>query len=189
MRSIPATKPTFNENDIRYITSKFKDILRGKSFLSQYKFSEEFENNFASYIGTKYAVSCNSGTSALELIFRGLKIKGKEVILPSNTFIATANAIINAGGIPVFADCDDTMCLSYDDAISKINSKTIAVCHVHIGGIVSKSSIKLAKYCKEKGVTLYSTETLGEITYSTQKKAMNKLPEVYAYLRNRYGNV
>ena len=171
MRSIPATKPTFNEDDIKYITSKFKDILKGKSFLSQYKFSEEFENNFASYIGTKYAVSCNSGTSALELIFRGLKIKGKEVILPSNTFIATANAIINAGGIPVFADCDDTMCLSYDDAISKINSKTIAVCHVHIGGIVSKSSIKLAKYCKEKSIYFVEDSAQGHGTRLANKNA------------------
>ena len=110
MRNIAATKPTFSSEDIDVITEKFKHILQGNSFLSQYKYSEEFESGFAEYIGTNFAVSCNSGTSALELIFRGLNIKGKEVILPSNTFIATANAIINAGGQPIFADCNDDMC-------------------------------------------------------------------------------
>ena len=118
MRNIAATKPTFSSEDIDVITEKFKDILQGNSFLSQYKYSEEFELSYAEYIGTKFALSCNSGTSALELIFRGLNIKGKEVILPSNTFIATANAIINAGGQPIFADCNDDMCLDFDSVIS-----------------------------------------------------------------------
>ena len=50
-------------------TRNLEDILQGNSFLSQYKYSEEFETKFAEYIGTDFAVSCNSGTSALELIF------------------------------------------------------------------------------------------------------------------------
>ena len=111
MKNIPATKPFFSVEDIAFITENFIEILSGKSFLSQYKFSEQFEKEFASYIGTDFAVTCNSGTSALELIFRALNVNNKEVILPSNTFIATANAILNAGGVPVFADCDENMCL------------------------------------------------------------------------------
>ncbi len=152
MKNIPASKPYFSTEDIEFINKNFEKILLGNSFLSQYVFSEQFEQEFSSYIGTKYAVSCNSGTSALELIFRALNIKGKEVILPSNTFIATANAIINAGCIPVFADCDETMCLDYNDTVSKINSNTAAVCHVHIGGLVSNGALSLAKYCKENGI-------------------------------------
>src|SRR3989338_6773535 len=113
---VPATKPYFSEEDIEFITEKFKEILRGNSFLTMHKYGAEFEEKFARYTDTKYAVGCNSGTSALELICRALNVSGKEVILPSNTFIATANAILNAGGTPVFADCTDNMCMDAEDA-------------------------------------------------------------------------
>ena len=152
MKKIQATKPYFNADDISYITEKFKEILSGKSFLSQYKYCIQFEQEFASYTGTDFAVSCNSGTSALELIFRALDVQGKEVILPSNTFIATANAIMNAGGIPVFADCDESMCLDFKDTINKITPETIAICHVHIGGLVSDNAMRLAEYCKNNKI-------------------------------------
>lgn len=152
MKTIPATRPTFSNNDISFITNSFSEILSGKSFLSQYKFCSQFEKEFASYTGSDFAVSCNSGTAALELIFKALDVEGKEVILPSNTFIATANAIMNAGGITVFADCDESMCLDYQDAIDKITPLTVAICHVHIGGIVSDAALKLAQYCKQHGL-------------------------------------
>lgn len=151
---VPATKPYFSEEDIEFITERFKEILRGNSFLTMHKYGAEFEEKFARFVGTKYAVGCNSGTSALELICRALEISGKEVILPSNTFVASANAIINAGGTPVFADCGDDMCLDADDAIKRITPETVAIMQVHIGGIVSKSILKLQKVCKEKGIHL-----------------------------------
>ena len=151
---VPATKPYFFEEDIEYITDELKDILRGNSFLSMSKHCEEFESKFASYTGTKFAVSCNSGTSALELICRAIGVAGKEVILPSNTFIATANAILNAGGQPVFADCRDNMCLDVKDVIKKITNKTAAIMQVHIGGIVSRDIFELQKICKESGIYL-----------------------------------
>ena len=149
---VPATKPYFSEDDIEFIIEHFKDILHGNSFLTMWKYGEEFEKKFAEFIGTKYAVSCNSGTSALELIFRSLGVAGKEVILPSNTFIATANAILNAGGIPVFADCDDKMCLDTADVVKRITPKTAAITQVHIGGIISRSTVELRGICKEKGI-------------------------------------
>ncbi len=167
MKKIVATMPTFSEKDILFINKNFKEILSGKSFLSQYKFSEQFEKEFASYIGTDFAVTCNSGTSALELIFRALNVNNKEVILPSNTFIATANAILNAGGVPVFADCDENMCLDYLDAIKKISKKTVAICHVHIGGILTDSAIRLAKYCREND--LYFVEDAAQAHGSMNK--------------------
>ncbi len=151
---VPATKPYFSEEDIEFITGRFKEILRGNSFLTMHKYGAEFEEKFARFVGTKYAVGCNSGTSALELICRALEISGKEVIIPSNTFVASANAVINAGGTPVFADCGDDMCLDADDAIRRITPKTIAIMQVHIGGIVSKSILKLQEVCREKGIYL-----------------------------------
>jgi len=151
---VPAAKPYFSEEDIEFIIEHFKDILHGNSFLTMHKYGEEFEKKFAEFIGTKYAVACNSGTSALELIFRALNVAGKEVILPSNTFIATANAILNAGGIPVFADCDDKMCLDATDVAKRITPKTAAITQVHIGGIISKSTLELQKICKEQVIYL-----------------------------------
>jgi perosamine synthetase len=152
MKNIPATKPSFSQSDIQFITKEFKQILNGKSFLSQGKFCEIFETRFSEFIGTKYAVTCNSGTSALELIFRALDVKNKEVILPSNTFIATANAILNAGGIPVFADCNEDMCLDFEKTTNLVNKNTAAICHVHIGGLVSPSAPKLSKFCKKNKI-------------------------------------
>ena len=151
---VPATKPFFSEEDIDYITRCFSGILRGESFLSMAQYGRQFEEKFASYIGTRYAVACNSGTSALEMLFRAIGIEGREVILPSNTFLATAIAVINAGGRPVFADCADDMCLDAEDAAGRITAATIAIAHVHIGGIVSKSVLRLQEICKEKNLHL-----------------------------------
>ena len=151
---VPATKHYFSDSDQDFILENFKGILQGKSFLSMYKHGEKFENKFAEYIGTKHAVACSSGTSALELIFQSLNVRDKEVIVPSNTFLATVIAIRNAGGIPVFADCNDQMCLDYEDAISKVTSKTAAICIVHIGGIVSDSIINLKSYCEKNNLYL-----------------------------------
>jgi len=165
---IPATKPYFSEDDIAFITEKFQDILHGKSFLSNGQYAAQFEKEFATYIGTKFAVACNSGTSALELICRALDVSGKEVILPSNTFVATANAILNAGGTPVFADCADNMCLDENDVVKKITKNTIAVIQVHIGGIVSESTLKLQKICEDRG--LYFIEDAAQAHGSSLKK-------------------
>lgn len=149
---VPASRPYFSPEDTKYILSEFKEILDGNSYLSMHKHGELFEKKFSEFIGTKYAVACNSGTSALELIFRSLDVTSKEVILPSNTFLATAIAVVNAGGNPVFADCDDTMCLDFDDVINRINKDTRAICQVHIGGIISESTIKLRDYCESNNI-------------------------------------
>lgn len=151
---VPATRPYFSEEDVEYILQHFGDILRGKALLSMAKHGEEFERRFAKYVGTRHAVACNSGTSALEMIFDAIGIRGKEVILPSNTFLATAIAIRNAGGVPVFADCGNNMCLDAEDVAKRVTSRTAAIAHVHIGGIVSRSVLTLRQLCQEKGLHL-----------------------------------
>ena len=171
MKKIAATKPYFSENDISYISERFQDILAGKSFLSMGKYSQQFEEAFASYIGTDFAVGCNSGTSALELIFRAIGIEGKEVIMPSNTFIATANAILNAGGIPVFADCDENMSLDFKDTISRITENTVGICHVHIGGLVTDSALQIASYCDEHNLFFVEDAAQAHGSSNMDKKA------------------
>lgn len=151
---VPATAPFFSEEDISFITERFTGILRGESFLSMYVYGEEFESRFAEYTGTDHAVACSSGTSALEMIFRALDVEGREVIVPSNTFLATAIAVLNAGGTPVFADCGDDMSLDPADVASRVTEKTAAITQVHIGGIVSKGVLQTKALCEERGIHL-----------------------------------
>ena len=151
---VPANRPFFFNKDQNFILNKFKKILDGKSFLSMGKYSREFEKKFSKFIGTKYAVACNSGTSALELICRSLEISSKEIIVPSNTFIASVNAILNAGCKPIFADCGDDMCIDLKSIKKKITKKTAAVMVVHIGGIITKDIYKIKKLCNKKKIFL-----------------------------------
>ena len=95
-----------------------------------------FEEMFKEYKGVKYAMALNSCTAALHLsmIAAGIK-RGDEIIVPTMTFAATANAVIHAGGIPIFVDCQrDTMNIDTEDIERKITSKTKAIIPVHFAG-------------------------------------------------------
>ena len=96
---------------------------------------QEFEKNFASLIGTNYAVGVNSGTDAIKLVLKALDIgPGDEVITAANTFVATVGAINELGAIPVFVDCDDTFCMNVDLVEEKITERTKALLPVHFTG-------------------------------------------------------
>ena len=96
----------------------------------------EFENSFKKYIKSKSCVAVNSGTAALHLAANLSNIKGKEVILPSLSFVSTAQAILYNGGIPVFADIDpQTLCIDPEQIEKKISSKTSCIIPVHFGGM------------------------------------------------------
>ncbi|MFL7813618.1 MAG: DegT/DnrJ/EryC1/StrS family aminotransferase [Anaerolineales bacterium] len=96
--------------------------------------NHEFEEGFADYLGVKHAFSMNSCTSALHLAVEGLGITG-EVILPSFTFVASANAVITGGGRPVFADISYDTCNIDPDSIERmISADTEAIMPVHFGG-------------------------------------------------------
>lgn len=98
-------------------------------------FVEKFENNFAKYCGTKYSIGLNSGTSALHLAMEVLGIgPGDEVILPANTFVATAWGISYVGAIPIFVDCDEYYNIDTELVKDYITSKTKAIIGVHLYG-------------------------------------------------------
>jgi len=151
---VTATKPYFSPEGIDFICRNFKDILEGKGFLSSGKHCETFEKNFAAYIGSKFAATTNSGTSAIEIICRALGVQGGEVIVPTNTFAATAFAVISAGNTPVFADCGDDLNIDPGSVLKCITPKTKAVVTVHIGGLVSPSTTELVDICQKKGIYL-----------------------------------
>ena len=97
---------------------------------------EKFEQEFARFVGAKYAVAVSSGTSALELALKAAGIRpGDEVIVPANSFFATAEAVSNVGAKPVFADVDPcTFHLDAASAESLITPKTRAILPVHLYG-------------------------------------------------------
>lgn len=96
---------------------------------------EAFEHEFAHKVGAKYAVACANGTAALHLAFLTFLQPGDEVLVPSFTFIATASAVVLAGGRPVFCDVDRrTFLLDLQDAESRITSRTRAIAPVHLFG-------------------------------------------------------
>ncbi len=96
----------------------------------------DFESEFARYLGVEYAIAVNSGTAALHLAMVALNIgKGDEVIVPTLTFAATANASIFCGALPVFADIDEkTLNISPISIKEKITKRTKAIIIVHIAG-------------------------------------------------------
>jgi dTDP-4-amino-4,6-dideoxygalactose transaminase len=99
-------------------------------------FVAEFESAFAGYTGTGYCAGVNNGTTALHLAMLALGIgKGDEVILPANTFIATAWGVSHAGAMPVFVDCDpDTWEIDASAIEAAITPRTKAVIGVHLYG-------------------------------------------------------
>jgi perosamine synthetase len=101
---------------------------------------EEFEEAIREYVGMRYAVTFNSGTSALHALLLAYKIGGgNEVIVPSFTFIATANAALFVGAKPVFADIEEgTLGLDPQNVNERITEKTKAIITVHYGGCPSR---------------------------------------------------
>ena len=99
-------------------------------------FIEKFENNFAEYIGVKYAISTSSCTGALHLSLLALGItKGDEVLVPEITWVATASAVKYVGAKPIFVDIDEkTWTISIEDARKKISERTKAIIPVHLYG-------------------------------------------------------
>ena len=129
---IPLFKIYWCEEDLKNVT---KVIKRG-SYWATGPEIKEFEEKIAEYVGTKYAVTFNSGTSALHALLLAYDLKrGDEVIVPSFTFIATANAPLFIGAKPVFAEIEDrTYGLDPEDVKKRITPKTKAIIPIHYGG-------------------------------------------------------
>jgi perosamine synthetase len=129
---IPLFRMYWDEEDIRLVN----EVIRsGMSWAAGPKIAE-FEQGIAEYIGSKYCLTFNSGTSALHAALAAYGIgKGDEVIVPSFTFISTANAPQFVGARPVFADIEEkTWGIDPYDVLEKITKNTRAIIPVHYGG-------------------------------------------------------
>ena len=150
---IPAAKIYFPEDDRKELLKKIDGILQTGQ-LTLGKYTKEFEEKYAQYVGTKYAIAVNSGTSALEIIMRALDIGGSSVLVPTNTFFATPAAVIHAGGRVIFADNTANLCLDSESVRRNIRSDTKAVMVVHIGGLVPPQITEIQQICEERNLYL-----------------------------------
>jgi len=129
---IPLFKIFWDDEDIQAVA----EVIKSGMYWTTGPKNEEFEKMIAEYVGTRYAVVFNSGTSALHAAVLAHDIKeGNEAIVPSFTFVATTNALLFAGAKPVFADIEtETFGLDPEDVKEKITDKVKAIIPVHYGG-------------------------------------------------------
>ena len=157
---IPLYKVLNDNEDVKSVT---KVIKRGMDWAIGPEI-ESFEKKLADYVGSKYCVSFNSGTSAGHAVLLALKIKTKsEIIVPSFSFIATANWALMINGIPKFADIEyDRFGMNPIDLKSKISKKTGAIIPIHYAGLPCKIE-EIVKYARMKKIPVIedAAESLG----------------------------
>ncbi len=128
---IPIARPCLGEDEIREV----RRVLES-GMIAQGELVRKFEEEFASYVGSKYAIAVSSGTAALHVALISLGVgPGDEVAVPSYTFYSTASSVILSGARPVFIDVDiRTGTMDPGDLASKITERVRAVIPVHIHG-------------------------------------------------------
>jgi len=102
MRKVPLTRPAVTDEMVEAVSNALRNerLVLGESVF-------KFEDAFAKYVGTDYAISVSSGTDALILALMVVGVRGREVVTTPLSFIATANAVVHAGGTPIFADASE----------------------------------------------------------------------------------
>jgi dTDP-4-amino-4,6-dideoxygalactose transaminase len=151
---VPPARPVFTSSDRDAITRLVDEALTSGS-LTLGPVTERFENAFAARHRTDVGIAVSSGTAALEIILRSIGIEGRSVVVPANTFFATAAAVLHAGGQPRLADIDpSTFALSAASVASALDDDCAAVILVHIGGVISSEVEEIARLCAEAGVPL-----------------------------------
>lgn len=125
--------------------------------------AKDFENEVAKFTGAKHALAVSSGSTAVNSMLAACGVGyGDEVILPPFTYIATIEAVLLAGALPVFAEIDDTLCMSAEGIRAVISPKTKAILLVHMCGAAADLDGIMA-ICKEKNIMLIedSAQALG----------------------------
>lgn len=133
--SIPINKPWIGEEERREVIKVLEENALTTAARDGGKRVRDFESLLRNYLNIKHVVAVNSGTSALHAALLAADITQGEVLLPSFTFVATANAVIAAGAKPVFVDVrKDDYTIEMSDLKSKITAKSRAIIPVHLYG-------------------------------------------------------
>jgi perosamine synthetase len=156
-RDVPLCRPRIGPNETKAVV----EVLES-GWLAHGPKNHELEKQFQALTGAPYAIAMNSCTSALQLAVQARGITG-EVIVPSFTFVASANAVVTAGATPVLVDIDPvTRCADPEAIAAAVGPRTEAVMVVHYGGQMADME-PIAKTCERHGLALIedSAETIG----------------------------
>lgn len=164
MRLIPFGKPIYPNLD----EDLLKSILISGNLVHG-KYTEEFEEGFKKFTGSKFAVSTSSATAALHLSYFNLGLsEGDEIIVPSLTHVATVHAALLCGLTPKFVDCDSLGNIDVSKIPEKITAKTKAIAIVHFLGTACDMT-ELNKICSEYNLVLIEDVALGINCFSGEK--------------------
>lgn len=150
-----AFKIGFDRRDLSKLHDIWDEILESQRW-SEGKFVRRFEEKWALYNNVARAVATSSWAGAAMATLEYVDVRGKVVLCPSNTFMATPLSVIKAGGKVEFVDCNrDDLCVSYEDLRRKINSfDPAAVWVVHIGGHIAFQIDEIAALCRDRNIPL-----------------------------------
>lgn len=148
---IPVYQPSLNGNEKCYVN----ECLDSTWISSRGDFISRFEQAFADYISAPHATTVSNGTVALHLALEALEIgQGDEVIVPTLTYIASVNTILQTGAAVVYADSlQDTLNIDIKDLRSRITSRTKAIMIVHLYGLPCDMD-SIVELCREKNLLL-----------------------------------
>ena len=166
---IPVYQPRITDLEKQYVN----ECLDSSWISSKGKFIPLFEEHFADFIGAKHAATVSNGTVALHAALRALDIKeGDEVLVPTLTYVASANAVKYCQAVPVFVDCcPETWQMDPKDLVKKLTPRTKAVMPVHLYGfpcdmeaisaIAEEHSLLVIEDCAEAFGTFYRGKHVG----------------------------
>lgn len=133
MTKLCATWPCFSDEEAAAVS---RVILSNKVNYWTGSECREFENEFAAWVGTQYAIALSNGTLALDAALKAIGVQaGDEVVVTPRTFLASASCIVNAGAVPVFADVDrDSQNITVETISAVLTPRTKAIICVHLAG-------------------------------------------------------
>ncbi len=170
MDVIPPANPVFNKE----MEEAAIHALRNERYILG-ESVDKFEEDFAKYVGTDYAVSVSSGTNALHLalLARDLTIGG-EVITVASSYIATSNSILHANGTPIFCDINDEYLIDVKQISDKISKRTKGIMPVHLYGhpadmdeineIAQKNNLFVIEDCAQSHGAFYKGKMTGNFS-------------------------
>ncbi len=152
---IPPVRIAFSKEDREEVLRRIELCLaNGK--VAQGENVQEFEEAFARYLGAKHAVAVSSGGAAIEVAMRLLNVRGREVLVPTNTFAATATGVLLAGGRVRLVDVDaKTFGVSLPTLEAAVTPQTVGVSVVHIGGMITSEIEAIRNWCHQRALWLF----------------------------------
>lgn len=159
MRQVKPFYFDVTDEEIAYFQQECGKILRSATLILG-EYTTRFEQAFADYIGVKHAISCNTGSTALEILLRLKQVEKKAVLVPTNTNFATVAAVIRAGGEVRYLDMDKrtfapTLAMVQEAVAQQQKRKgapVAGVMWVHIGGVVSAEFPAVVAWCRQQGL-------------------------------------